>query len=129
MTSTILFLCPHGAAKSIIAAAYFNRLAQQQGLPYQAEAAGTDPDEHVSPKAVALLGEEGIDVSEHQPRKVTPAELENAHTVISMGCELNDLEVTPNRIEQWLDVPMVSQDPHAASAVIRKHVEEIIASL
>jgi arsenate reductase (thioredoxin) len=129
MTPTILFLCPHGAAKSILAAAYFNRMAQQHGLPYQADAAGTEPDEQVSPKVVAMLREEGIDVSHQQPRRVTNAELENAHVVISMGCELSDLETMPKRLEQWLDIPAVSENAQSANEVIRKHVEEIIASL
>jgi arsenate reductase (thioredoxin) len=129
MTQTILFLCPHGAAKSVLAAAYFNRLAQQHGLPYQADAAGTEPDEQVSPKVVGMLHEEGIDVSQHKPRRVTQTELENAYAVVSMGCALSDLETMPKRIEQWLDIPMVSQDARGASDIIRGHVEEIIASL
>ena len=32
MKSTVLFLCPHHAAKSVLAEAYFNRLAQEAGV-------------------------------------------------------------------------------------------------
>lgn len=32
---TILFACEHGAAKSVIAAADFNRMAEAAGLPRQ----------------------------------------------------------------------------------------------
>src|SRR5215510_10482288 len=113
MTDTILFLCPHHAAKSVIAEAYFNRLAQQMGLPYTADSAGTEPDAQVSPAVAAMLLAEGIDVSGHQPRRVTTAELQDAARVISMGCDLADLDIAPERVTTW-DIPAVSQDMPAA---------------
>jgi hypothetical protein len=33
---TVVFVCEHGAAKSVIATAYFNKLARDRGLPYRA---------------------------------------------------------------------------------------------
>jgi protein-tyrosine-phosphatase len=60
---TILYLCPHNAAKSVLAAADFDRLARERDLPYRAASAGTDPDAAPSPAVVALLQEEGIDVA------------------------------------------------------------------
>ena len=32
--STIVFVCEHGSAKSVVAAAHFNRLAAEARLPY-----------------------------------------------------------------------------------------------
>ena len=129
MTETILFLCPHGAAKSVMAAAYFNRLAQQHALSVVADAAGTDPDETVSPVVVNMLQSEAIDVSRHQPRRVTSEELENARHIVSIGCALENLAVAPERVEQWLDVPMVSQDADAARDSIRAHVAALVDEL
>ncbi len=40
---TVLFLCPHGAGKSVLASAYFQRLAKERGLNVRVESAGTDP--------------------------------------------------------------------------------------
>lgn len=126
---TILFLCPHAAAKSVIAAAYWNRLAKERGLSLTADAAGTEPDETVSPVVVELLGAEGMDVSSHHPRRVTREELEQAQRVVSMGCGLDDLDIAPERVEQWSDVPMVSQNPIAARDVIHAHVERLMNDL
>ena len=42
--TTILFICQHGAARSTIAAAYFNKLAKEQGLNYRAVFRGITPD-------------------------------------------------------------------------------------
>ena len=40
----VLFMCPHGAAKSVLASAYFQREAKARGLKVIVESAGTDPD-------------------------------------------------------------------------------------
>ena len=40
---TVLFLCPHGAARSVLASAYFQRAAKERGLNVRVDAAGTDP--------------------------------------------------------------------------------------
>ncbi len=43
-TKTVVFVCQHGTAKSMVAAAHFNRLAQQQNLPYRAISRGITPE-------------------------------------------------------------------------------------
>lgn len=129
MTSTILFLCPHHAAKSVIAAAYFNRLAEQSKLPFRANSAGTEPDAAVNPKVAEMLLSEGIDVRQHQPRRVTKDELEQAERLISMGCTAEELEIAAERIEDWSDVPMVSKDLYAARDAIHTRIQALIAEL
>jgi arsenate reductase len=129
MTNTILFLCPHHAAKSVIAEAYFNRLARQHNLPLQGDSAGTDPEASVSPAVAELLRNEGIDVSGHRPRLVTQDELMQALRIISMGCTAEELSVPAERVEQWTDVPMVSKDILGARDAILAHVESLIAQL
>ena len=129
MTDTILFLCPHHAAKSVIAEVYFNRLAQQKNLPFIADSAGTEPDDKVAPSVAEMLLAEGIDVRHHQPRRVTGVELEQAARVISIGCALADLEIAPERVESWDDVPMVSQDLPGSRAAILRHVEVLVDEL
>jgi len=129
MNTTVLFLCPHHAAKSVIAEAYFNQLAQQRQLPFRAESAGTEPDDQVSPLVVKLLHEEGIDVSGHQPKRVTTNQLEHAQSIISMGCTADELGIEPERVEMWMDVPPVSQEPQMAQSKIRAHVEALLNEL
>jgi hypothetical protein len=48
---TVLFICPHGGAKSLIAASYFNRMAAEQNLPLTVVAiAAEDPYERWAPR-------------------------------------------------------------------------------
>lgn len=125
----ILFLCPHNAAKSVLAVAHFDQLARQRGLPYKADSAGTEPEPAPSAAVVAALHAEGIDVASHQPRQVTVEDLAGAHRVISMGCDVHELAPPGVGVEQWDEVPAVSHDLAAAYAVIRRRVEALITEL
>jgi protein-tyrosine-phosphatase len=126
MTPTILFLCPHGAAKSIMAAAYFQRLANEQGLTVKALAAGTHPDSEISSQVAELLAKEGYDVSNTVPQLVTQDQITNASHVVSLGCDLDELPRAGTPIEQWDDVPPPSQDLIAARNTIYEHVTQLV---
>ena len=129
MPRSLLFLCPHGAAKSVIAAAYCRRLVAQHGLDFDVTSAGTEPDAAVTPAVVALLRTEGLDVAHEQPRAVTREALAAAFQVISMGCDVSDLAPPGTIVEHWNDVPSPSQDLIAARNRISTHVEQLIAGL
>ena len=66
---TVIFACVHNAGRSQMAAAFFNKLAD----PAKARAlsAGTTPGERVYPEVVAVMQEEGIDLSGARPQKLT----------------------------------------------------------
>ncbi|HEX2622537.1 MAG TPA: hypothetical protein VHL11_20395 [Phototrophicaceae bacterium] len=129
MSDFVLFLCPHNAAKSVIAAAYFDQMAAAAGLSLRAVSAGTEPSAQVVPIVAGLLQGEGFDVSGFQPRHVTDAELQQAHRVISMGCEPADLALASDRLERWDDVPPASQDLAGSSGAIRQHIEQLLTDL
>jgi hypothetical protein len=44
----IVFVCEHGAAKSVIATEYFNKLARERGLPYRPTFRGIDRQAELS---------------------------------------------------------------------------------
>lgn len=115
---TILFLCPHGGAKSVLAAAYFNQL----GLPLEGVAAAAeDPYDAVPPPVAALLARNGIDVGAFRPRAVEAEDLGAAARVIRIGCD--------GEGERWDDVPQASEDLEGSAAAIRGHVDALAAEL
>ena len=126
---TILFLCPHNAAKSVLAAAYFDQLVRERGLDYRAASAGTSPEAAPSPAVVAMLRDEGIDVAGHRPRRLTTEDLTSAHRVISLGCDLDDLAKGNARVDRWDDVPPASQDLGASRAAIKRHLDALVNEL
>jgi protein-tyrosine-phosphatase len=129
MSRTIVFLCPHNAAKSVLAAAYCQHLAAQCGLQVQVTSAGTEPDAAASPGVVTLLRGEGLDVTHHRPRHITREELGAAFRIISLGCDVSDLAPPDTRVEHWHDVPAPSHHLAQAHDDIYAHVERLIAEL
>ncbi len=128
MSQHILFLCPHGIQKSVIAAAYATKLAQAAGMESSFSNAGTEPDEAIPERVIALLASDGMDVRGWQPRTVSAADLEGASRVISLGCDLNALGVPANKSEDW-DVPSPGEDLIACCNAIQERVQGLIAEL
>jgi hypothetical protein len=89
--ATVLFMCPHGAAKSVLASAYFQRVAKERGLNVRVISAGTDPDAQVAPAVASHLTKNGYDVPIAKPRRATGEDMATADVVISIGCDLKDL--------------------------------------
>ena len=108
-TPTVLFVCLHGSAKSLIAFEHFRRLAQQRDVEVQADWAGIEPDAEIPPRVVQGLLGDGIDVRGRRPRQVTRADLELASRVVTFGCEIGALEASGLARERWDDVPAVSE--------------------
>jgi arsenate reductase len=119
-TPTILFLCPHNALRSVIAAALLNHLAdgRARGL-----SAGTEPDERVNERTVTVLQEIGISVPDRKPERVTRQQLQRADRVVSLGCPLPpDLAAAAEgKIEEW---PMPDTTGKPVEAV--REVRELI---
>ena len=130
MTSktTILFVCEHGAAKSVIAAAYFNKLASEKRLNLQAIARGTNPDKELSPKAVKGLMEDGLQSTETTPQKLLPVDIEFAQRIITF-CKLPEEYRLTAEIEQWDGVPPVSENYKIARDAILDHLTHLMVDI
>src|SRR3954465_14396097 len=89
---TVLFVCRHGAAKSVLAAADFRRLALERGLDVHAIAAGVEPDAEVTP--VLVRGLPGDALGDYRPHAVTAADLGRASRVITFNLGPEDLPIS-----------------------------------
>jgi hypothetical protein len=122
----VLFVCLHGAAKSVVAAAHLRRLAAARGLAVDAVSAGTEPDPALTPAAVAGLAGEGLDARPARPRPVTLHDLATASRVVTFGCAV-DAGAVPG--ERWDDVPAVSDGYGPARDRIVARVERLVGEL
>ena len=113
----IIFVCEHGAAKSIIAAAHFNQMASARNLNLRAIARGMKPDPEFSAKTIEGLRSEGLTPPESIPQKLTLAEVESAQQIISF-CELPEGFLDTANYENWDDIPPVSEDYEKARDMI-----------
>jgi arsenate reductase (thioredoxin) len=129
MSQNILFLCPHGVAKSVMAAAITQQLALEAGLELNISNAGTEPDEFIPAKVIDLLAKDSLDVSTWTPRLVTQNDLERADRVISLGCDLGAFDLPSSKLESWADVPSPSEDLIVCRNAIQVRVKNLIAEL
>jgi len=129
-TTQSLFMCPHGAAKSVLASAYFTGLARERGLRVRVDAVGTDPDQAVAAAVADHLTREGYPLPISTPRRVTSADLADADIVISLGCDVGKLPgPVRGSLRQWDEVPGPGEHLTEADAAIRARVVALIEEL
>ena len=85
---TVLFVCPHGAGKSRMAAAWFNVYAADG---WRATTAGVTPQEAVSTHAPRLLrGTPAADTLDNEPPRPLTA-VPDAHVVVAIDCAVGSV--------------------------------------
>jgi len=126
--SVVVFVCEHGSAKSVIAAAYFNKLAKEQNLEIRAVSRGTNPDQEIAPKAAAGLRADGLAVTGEKPERLSKTDVATGIRVVAF-CELPEAYKESSRFVEWNDVPSVSADYSAARDVIVAHIKRLINEL
>lgn len=83
----ILFVCTANVCRSPMAQELFNALAEDGGLPFRAESAGTAAleDKPMAENAIAALEEVGIYPGAHRARQVTRDMLGEYELVLTMS--------------------------------------------
>ena len=125
---TVLFMCPHGAAKSLMASTYFQKLVKERGLNVRVDSAGTEPDPQLSKGVVAHLQKSGYTIPIDKPRAATAADMSSADIIISMGCDLSKLPAPRGVVKNWT-VPDFSADFAIAEQSIRDQVTRLVEEL
>jgi protein-tyrosine-phosphatase len=126
---TVLFVCLHASAKSLIAMEYFNRIAAQRGSSLRALSAGTEPDDAIPPEVAAGLAGDGFDVRGRVPLRLTPVLVAGAVAIVSFGPEIATVGPASAPIARWHDMPAVSDDYATARDAIRTRVATFCAEL
>ncbi len=126
---TVLFVCEHGAARSVIASAYFNKMAQEKGLKYRSTFRGTDPDTLLTPGSLKGLTDDGFDVSEWKPAKVTQHDVVNADEIVTFDCTIPAEIKTIKPLIKWDGIPAISVNYGVARDQIKSKVESLINEL
>jgi arsenate reductase len=125
---TVVFVCEHGAAKSLIAAAYFNKLAAERGLAARASFRGVDPQDALSVRAVAGLKEDGLTIPEGAPTPIAAADGTAATHIFAIGCALPASAMQSGKASSWDDVPDDQGYGPMRDAIVH-HVRTLIAAL
>jgi protein-tyrosine-phosphatase len=128
-SQTILFVCEHGAAKSVVAAGHFNKMAAARGLPFRAVSRGTAPDASVPAVISQGLQKEGLAVAPgFAPVLVTPSDVSTAARVVTLDVRL-PVGTEAAQVIQWDGLPAFSDGYGPASAAIAAKVETLVREL
>jgi len=127
-SSSVVFVCEHGAAKSVIATAYFNKIAAERGLPYRATFRGTSPQDDLSVRAVAGLKSDGLVVPSGKPAAITDRDVAQATHIFAIGCSLPDAARRSGKAADWSDVPDDQGYGPMRDAILR-HVTALLDEL
>lgn len=125
----VVFVCEHGAAKSIIAAAEFERMAKERGLSVIAISRGTTPDAEIGAAVRQGLQSDGIDLGPAKPVKLSAKDMANASKIVSFGPDLAEWLPKDAKALDWSATPSPSENYLAARLYIVKQLEALIAEL
>jgi arsenate reductase len=95
----VLFACTHNAARSQMANAFFNQLAdpaKAHGL-----AAGLDAAAHVQDEVIEVMREIGIDLASVQPIELTGRMLTELDFLVTLGCAERCPTIPDARRQDW----------------------------
>lgn len=121
----IIFVWEHGAAKSIVAAAYFNKLARETNSAVYAIARATNPDPESSPKTIASLHSDGLTPTESAPQKISLADVESARRITAF-CELPEEYQNKAGTEHWDGILPVGENYELARDAILEKLTQMI---
>jgi protein-tyrosine-phosphatase len=126
--AAIVFVCEHGAAKSVIATAYFNKLAAERGLPFRATFRGTAPQEDLSVRTIAGLRQDGLTIPDGKPSAITDRDVAAATHIFAIGCTLPSKAQASGKATDWSDVPDDQGYGPMRDAIVR-HVHALLGDL
>ena len=120
----MLFVCEHGSAKSVVAAAHFNKLARGRNLAVRAISRGTNPDEEMPPKITHSLETEGLTTGDPKPKMLSKDDVAGTSRVVTF-CDLPEGYNQLAPVEQWNDVSPISEDYDKSRDAILVHINQL----
>jgi len=109
--------------------AYFNRRAQERGIPYRAVARGTAPEPNVPGPVREGLRTDGFDVSKFAPQLFEASDVDDALLVVSFDQDVAKTVGGRARHLSWDNLPGVLSNFESGRAEIVRHIDELIDEL
>jgi arsenate reductase (thioredoxin) len=124
----VLFLCTDGATESVVAAAYFQRIAADRGLNVRIDAVGMKPLVRIPASVMQHLKKNGYPPVTHPPRQATVRDLEVADVIVSIGVDVALLRPR-GQLKKWNDVPNLTAHFDRSADAIRERVRDLVDEL
>jgi len=123
----ILFVCVENAGRSQIAEGFAKHYGNSK---VEAISAGTMPASEINPLAIQVMQEKGIDISKNKLKPITSQMVQEADTIIVMGCSAQGFCPTPllGKVTDW-NIEDPKGKPLEKVREIRDEIEEKVRKL
>lgn len=121
----ILFVCVENACRSQMAETFARRYG---GERVEAASAGSRPRGQVDPQAIAVMKEQGMDLSGHTSKGLSTLPSDSWDVVVGMGCGEDCAVVPATRRITW-QIPDPARQPISVYRQIRDLIEEAVKTL
>jgi arsenate reductase len=126
------FVCVQNAGRSQMATAFAKRERKRRDLEETVEiiTGGTHPADRVHEEVVMVMREEGINLADQTPRKITIEELNACEYVATMGCSTLDIDaINPTvAVRNW-DLPDPAGQDYEHVRAIRDTIEQRVRTV
>jgi hypothetical protein len=126
----VVFVCAHGNVKSVVASAWFNKLAAERGIAARSVARGLEPPSPVPPLIADHLRADGLELRGFEPAVLSPPDAAGAAWVILIGVEPPPwLLGTGTPAEVWRGVPPASERYELSRDALRRRIDVLLERL
>ena len=127
----VVFVCRNGVAMSVWAAAYFNRLAAERGIPERAAARASTPSFRAVPVSMMTgLALDGFRLGGYVPHVIDADDARQASLVVAIDTELPPgARTSTAHSEVWNGFPPMRERYFPSRAALKVRVEELVARL
>jgi protein-tyrosine-phosphatase len=127
MLKRVLFVCVENAGRSQMAEAFAKVYGDGKA---EATSAGTMPAKEVNPTVIQVMKEKGIDLSTMKPKLITNQMVQEADTIIVMGCSAQGFCPAPllNKVIDW-GIEDPKDKPIETAREIRDEIERRVKKL
>ena len=126
-TKTIVFVCLHGVVNSQMAAAQFNKIARERGLPFTAVSRGIDLYRSVPVRIQDGLALDGLEPA-NPPLELTAEEAGRADRVLAFDTIPAGMKGNAS-VTYWSGVPIGIDDYEATRDEIARRVDALATTL
>ncbi|WP_233475789.1 hypothetical protein [Bradyrhizobium brasilense] len=124
---TVVFVCLHGVVNSQMAAAYFNKVAQERGLRFRAVSRGIDLYRSVPVRVQDGLALDGLEAA-NTPQQLTIDDMAAADQVVAFD------QIPAERhgqadVTYWSGIPLGIDDYESARDQIVRRIDALIPTL
>jgi len=89
---------------------------------------GTEPDKVLTKETISGLNEDGFEIGNWKPKKVSVRDVEKAYKIVTFDCSVPSKNPS-TMSEEWNGTPSISKDYKVARNAIKENVERLIESL